>query len=97
MAWGREDSTFDACLEVGSRLIVRLETKIREVFTVHSVLIGIFSMIVKLREGSFAALHSPSSRVAEWSVHSTALGDLILTIASHGQPDARAGLTNGLF
>ena len=50
MAWGREDSTFDACLEVGSRLIVRLETKIRE------VLLGIFSMIVKLREGSLAAL-----------------------------------------
>ena len=56
MAWGREDSTFDACLEVGSRLIVRLETKIREVFTVHSVLLGIFSLIVKLREGSLAAL-----------------------------------------
>ena len=66
------------------------------VFSRGRVLVGL-SSIVKLREGSFAALHSPSSRVAEWSVHSTALGDLILTIASHGQPDARAGLTNGLF
>ena len=52
--------------------------------------------IVKLREGLFAALDSPSSRVAEWS-QSTAVGDLIFTIASHGQPDARAGRTNGLF
>ena len=59
MAWGREDSTFDACLEVGSRLIVRLETKIRE------VLLGIFSMIVKLREGSLAALIVSTEKVMQ--------------------------------